>query len=83
MIAGPERGLGLALLDGGGAAMLPARCVNEYDAVPFDPTRADCDADRLAIEVIAHFAALMYANIRVTLEVEVNIPADAGSIDDA
>ncbi len=45
-----------------------------YGAVQLDPNRVGRDAGRIAEEVIAHLTALLGANIRVTLEIEADIP---------
>lgn len=62
-------------------APLPARSapvLNRFHgSVTLDPTRVGRDAGRIADEVIAHLAGLVGANVRVTLEIEVEIPAGA------
>ncbi len=45
-----------------------------HGTVALDPARAGRDASRIADEVIAHLAGLVDANVRVTLEVEAEIP---------
>jgi hypothetical protein len=42
-----------------------------------DPARVGRDASRIADEVIAHLAGLVGATVKVTLEVEAEIPAGA------
>jgi hypothetical protein len=42
-----------------------------------DPTRVGRDASRIADEGITHLARLVGANIKVTLEIEANIPGGA------
>ena len=42
-----------------------------------DPTRVGRDASRIADEVVAHLAGLVGATLRITLEVEAEIPAGA------
>ena len=42
-----------------------------------DPSRVGRDASRVAEEVIAHLAGLVGATVRVTLEVEAEVPAGA------
>lgn len=42
-----------------------------------DPTRVGRDASRIADEVIAHLAGLVGAKVRVTLEIEAEIPSGA------
>ena len=40
-----------------------------------DPTRVGRDAGRIAEEVIAHLSGLVGARVKVTLEVEAEVPA--------
>ncbi|MGD9892555.1 MAG: Swt1 family HEPN domain-containing protein [Dehalococcoidia bacterium] len=54
--------------------MLPTRF---HGTVALDPTRVGRDASRIADEVIAHLAGLSGATVRVTLEVEAEIPSGA------
>ena len=42
-----------------------------------DATRAGRDASRVADEVISHLAGLVGGAVRVTLEIEADIPGDA------
>jgi len=48
-----------------------------HGTVALDPVFAGRDAGRIAEEVIAHLAGLMGANVRVTLEIEADIPNGA------
>jgi len=48
-----------------------------HGTVTLDPTRVGRDASRIAEEVIAHLSGLVGANVKVTLEVEAEIPAGA------
>jgi predicted AAA+ superfamily ATPase len=48
-----------------------------HGAVTLDPTRVGRDASRIADEVIAHLSGLVGADVRVTLEIEADIPAGA------
>ena len=48
-----------------------------HGSVTLDPTRVGRDAGRIADEVIAHLAGLVGANVRVTLEIEAEIPTGA------
>jgi hypothetical protein len=48
-----------------------------YGSVTLNPTRAGRDASEIAEEVIAHLVGLMGANVRVTLEIEADIPSGA------
>jgi len=45
-----------------------------HGTVALDPGRTGRDASRIADEVIAHLAGLMGANVRVTLEIEADVP---------
>ena len=45
-----------------------------HGAVTLDPARVGRDASKIAEEVIAHLVGLMGANVRVTLEIEADIP---------
>lgn len=42
-----------------------------------DPQRVGRDAGRIADEVLTHLVGLVGANVRVTLEIEVDIPGGA------
>jgi hypothetical protein len=55
-------------------AALPRRF---HGTVALDPTRVGRDAGRIAEEVIAHLAGLVGAEVRVTLEIDANIPHGA------
>jgi hypothetical protein len=46
-----------------------------HGTVTLDPTRVGRDASRVADEVIAHLSGLVGAKVKVTLEVEAEIPA--------
>jgi hypothetical protein len=46
-----------------------------HGAVSLDSTRVGRDAGRIAEDVIAHLTALVGAEVRVTLEIEADIPA--------
>lgn len=45
-----------------------------HGAVALDPARVGRDASRIADEVITHLVGLLGANVRVTLEIEADIP---------
>lgn len=45
-----------------------------YGTVTLDPARVGRDASKIAEEVITHMAGLVGAKVRVTLEIEVDIP---------
>jgi predicted AAA+ superfamily ATPase len=46
-----------------------------HGSVVLDPQRVGRDAGRVAEEVLTHLAGLVGANVRVTLEIEVDIPS--------
>lgn len=48
-----------------------------HGSVTLDPARVGRDASRIADEVITHMVGLVGASVRVTLEIEVDIPAGA------
>ena len=48
-----------------------------HGAVTLDATRAGRDASRIAEEVIAHLAGVVGAKVKVTLEIEAEIPGGA------
>ncbi len=48
-----------------------------HGTVPLDATRVGRDASRVADEVITHLAGLVGAQVRVTLEIEAEIPGGA------
>ena len=54
-----------------------ARPKRFHGTVVLDPTRVGRDASRIADEVVAHLAGLVGATLRITLEVEAEIPAGA------
>ena len=48
-----------------------------HGSVKLDPTRVGRDAGQVADEVIAHLAGLLGADVKLTLEIEANIPDGA------
>ena len=48
-----------------------------HGTVTLDPTRVGRDASRIADQVVVHLAALMGSTVRVTLEIEAEIPSGA------
>ena len=46
-----------------------------HGSVPLDPTRVGRDAGRIGDEVIAHLAGLIGSKVKVTLEIEAEIPS--------
>ena len=56
------------------SAAAPRRC---HGTVTLDPVRGGAEAGRVAEEVIAHLAGLVGATVRVTLEIEADIPNGA------
>jgi hypothetical protein len=63
--------------DGGRETPVPANPKRFHGTVALDPTRVGRDASRIADEVIAHLSGLVGAKVKVTLEVEAEIPAGA------
>lgn len=53
----------------------PSAPTRFHGAVKLDPMRTARDAGRAADEVIAHLAALMDANVEITLEIHATVPA--------
>ena len=45
-----------------------------HGTVTLDPTRVGRDASKIADEVITHLAGLLGSSVRVTLEIEADIP---------
>ncbi|MGH7391734.1 MAG: Swt1 family HEPN domain-containing protein [Candidatus Rokuibacteriota bacterium] len=60
-----------------GTSALPAQPKRFHGTVALDPTRVGRDASRIADEVIAHLSGLVGATVKVTLEVEAEIPSGA------
>jgi predicted AAA+ superfamily ATPase len=58
-------------------AIAPAMPRRFHGTVALDPARAGRDASRIADEVIAHLSGLIGAEVRVTLEIEAEIPSGA------
>jgi hypothetical protein len=64
------------LLPGDGRAVAP-RPRRFHGSVRLDPERVGRDASRIAEEVLAHLVGLVGASVRVSLEIEVDIPDGA------
>lgn len=61
-----------------GASPPPATGPKRYcGTVALDPARVGRDAGRIAEEVVSHLAGLVGARVRVTLEIEAQIPDSA------
>lgn len=56
-------------------ATTPARPKRFHGAVTLDPARAGRDASKITDEVITHLVALLGSSVRVTLEIDAEIPA--------
>ena len=54
--------------------LTPPKARRYHGSVKLDPTRLGRDASVIANEVIAHLSGVMGANVRLTLEIEVDIP---------
>ncbi len=62
----------------GGTVVAPARVLRRFHgAVELDATRVGRDAGRIAEEVIQHLAGLVGADVKVSLEIEAEIPDGA------
>lgn len=55
----------------------PAKAKRYHGSVHLDPTRAGRDASQIADEVISHLSGLTGAEVRLTLEIEAEIPDGA------
>jgi hypothetical protein len=55
----------------------PSRPKRFHGSVELDPARVGRDASRIADEVITHLVGLVGSNVRVTLEIEAEIPSGA------
>jgi len=55
----------------------PPKLKRFHGSVPLDPTRVGRDASRLADEVLAHLVGLVGSTVKVTLEIEAEIPSGA------
>ncbi|MCY4079348.1 MAG: Swt1 family HEPN domain-containing protein [Caldilineaceae bacterium] len=55
----------------------PAKAKRYHGSVTLDPTRAGRDASQIADEVISHLSGLTGAEVRLTLEIEAEIPDGA------
>lgn len=55
----------------------PSKLKRFHGTVVLDPTRTGRDASRVADEVVAHLVGLVGANVKVTLEIEAQIPGGA------
>jgi hypothetical protein len=53
----------------------PPRLTRFHGSVTLDPSRVGRDAGRIADEVISHLTGLMGATVKVTLEIEADIPS--------
>ena len=55
----------------------PSKPKRYHGTVVLDPARVGRDASRIADEVITHLAGLVGSNLKVTLEIDADIPAGA------
>ena len=62
---------------GGGAANEAPKPKRFHGTVILDPARVGRDASRIGEEVIAHLSALVGATVKVTLEIDADIPQGA------
>jgi hypothetical protein len=68
---------GTGLLAGEQPAKQKARPTRFHGSVPLDATRVGRDAGRIADEVVSHLAGIVGAKVKVTLEIEGDIPEGA------
>lgn len=76
--AGSTGGQGEAISPPGGGVVTPpiaAQPKRFHGTVVLDTARVGRDASRIADEVIAHLSGLVGANVKVTLEIEAEIPS--------
>jgi predicted AAA+ superfamily ATPase len=71
---GEESGLGAGVTPNVERAAAPTRF---HGSVTLDPTRVGRDASRIADEVISHLNGLVGSTVKVTLEIEAEIPSGA------
>ena len=84
-IAGTGNGANTSPTTGGGptgetadgAKLTPTQPKRFHGSVTLDPTRVGRDAGRIADEVISHLAGLVGSSLKVTLEIEVQVPNGA------
>ncbi len=83
-IAGSREGPGMSasaatgiVEPGGGAANEAPKPKRFHGTVILDPARVGRDASRIGEEVIAHLSALVGATVKVTLEIDADIPQGA------
>ncbi len=76
----PKAGVGIGAPSGAGETTTPGPVPGPkrfHGSVTLDPTRVGRDAGRIADEVIAHLGGLVGSEVKVTLEIEANIPSGA------
>ncbi|MFN8634269.1 MAG: Swt1 family HEPN domain-containing protein [Chloroflexota bacterium] len=78
----PDGAIGAGGGSGGGTVVThttgpktPAAPTRYHGTVTLDPSRPGRDASKIAEELIAHLSGLVGANVRVTLEIEAELPA--------
>ncbi len=59
---------------GSGMSAKPAQPRRYHGTVPLDPTRVGRDAGRIADEVLSHLVGIVGSSVKVTLEIEAEIP---------
>ncbi|MCA1957559.1 MAG: hypothetical protein LDL14_03405, partial [Nitrospira sp.] len=70
-------GAAAAAKDGVAASKGPRAPKRFHGSVSLDSTRVGRDAGRIADEVISHLVGLMGSNVKVTLEIEAELPNGA------
>lgn len=74
----PETIGGTTKVKAGGSKTMPPQKqppTRFYGSVTLDPTRVGRDASQIADEVISHLSGLVGSTLRVTLEIDANIPS--------
>ncbi len=75
--SGTTGGAAAAAKDGVAASKGPRAPKRFHGSVELDPTRVGRDAGRIADEIIAHLAGLVGSEVKVTLEIDAQIPNGA------
>ena len=73
----PEPGDGGGTEDGPSDTPKPTQPTRFHGAVALDSLRVGLDASRIAEEVISHLSSLVGARVKVTLEIEAEVPSGA------
>jgi len=81
-VDGTGQGAPMGIAERPGASTVPSPTLTTpappkrfHGSVELDPARVGRDAGRIADELIVYLAGLIGANVRVTLEIEADVPA--------